>query len=141
MNKILTISEWEIMRVIWTLGEATSNQIIHIMYSKKKWQPSTVKTLLNRILQKGFLKTNGARRNRLYSPTIREHDAMSQTLQTTINSMCSMAVGSALIDLFDDIPLSHSDIVKLQTLLTQKIKNAPETINCDCLPGDCEDCK
>ncbi|GMA69927.1 hypothetical protein GCM10025879_11730 [Leuconostoc litchii] len=54
MNKILTISEWEIMRVIWTLGEATSNQIIHIMYSKKKWQPSTVKTLLNRILQKGF---------------------------------------------------------------------------------------
>ncbi|GMA69926.1 hypothetical protein GCM10025879_11720 [Leuconostoc litchii] len=66
---------------------------------------------------------------------------MSQTLQTTINSMCSMAIGSALIDLFDDIPLSHSDIVKLQTLLTQKIKNAPETINCDCLPGDCEDCK
>lgn len=52
MNKLLTTSEWEIMRVIWTLGEATTNQIIHIMHNQKDWQPSTVKTLINRILKK-----------------------------------------------------------------------------------------
>lgn len=52
MNKLLTTSEWEIMRVIWTLGEATTNQIIHIMHNQKDWQPSTVKTLINRIQKK-----------------------------------------------------------------------------------------
>ncbi len=141
MNKLLTTSEWEIMRVIWTLGEATTNQIIHIMHNQKDWQPSTVKTLINRILQKGLLRTDGATRNRLYTPTVGEHETMTQTLRATIDDMCAMCIGHTLVDVLPDTTLSQSDIVKLQALLAQKMKNAPESIACNCLPENCEDCK
>lgn len=142
MNKLLTPSEWEIMRVIWTLGEATTaNQIIHIMHNQKDWQPSTVKTLINRILKKGFLRTDGATRNRLYIPTVGEHETMTQTLCATIDDMCAMCIGHTLLDVLADMTLSQSDITKLQALLEQKMKNAPESIACNCLPENCEDCK
>ena len=141
MNKLLTPSEWEIMRVIWTLGEATANQINHIMHNQKDWQPSTVKTLINRIIKKGFLRTDGATRNRLYIPTVSEHETMTQTLRATIDDMCAMCIGHTLLDVLADMTLSQSDITKLQALLEQKMKNAPESIACNCLPENCEDCK
>lgn len=130
------------MRVIWTLGEATTaNQIIHIMHNQKDWQPSTVKTLINRILKKGFLRTDGATRNRLYIPTVGEHETMTQTLRATIDDMCAMCIGHTLLDVLADMTLSQSDITKLQALLEQKMKNAPESIACNRLPENCEDCK
>ncbi|MGO0155494.1 CopY/TcrY family copper transport repressor [Leuconostoc mesenteroides] len=141
MKKLLTTSEWEIMRVIWTLGEATTNQIIHIMHNQKDWQPSTVKTLINRILKKDLLRTDGATRNRLYIPTVGEHEMMTQSLRATIDDMCAMCIGNTLVNVLADIALSQSDIVKLQSLLEQKMKSAPESIACNCLPENCEECQ
>lgn len=129
------------MRVIWTLGEATTNQIIHIMHNQKDWQPSTVKTLINRILKKGLLRTDGATRSRLYIPTVGEHEMMAQSLRATIDDMCAMCIGNTLVNVLADITLSQSDIVKLQSLLEQKMKSAPESIACNCLPENCEECQ
>lgn len=47
-EKTMTASEWEVMRIIWTLGEATSRQLIRILGQKNKWSPSTVKTQIGR---------------------------------------------------------------------------------------------
>ncbi len=55
--------------------------------------------------------------------------------------MCAMCIGPTLVDVLADTTLSQSDIVKLQALLAQKMKNAPESIACNCLPENCEDCK
>ena len=43
-------AEWEVMRVIWTLGQATSRQLIEIMEVKQNWKPATTKTLLGRLV-------------------------------------------------------------------------------------------
>ncbi|CCJ67121.1 Negative transcriptional regulator-copper transport operon [Leuconostoc pseudomesenteroides PS12] len=64
------------MRVIWTLGEATSNQIIRILCAETDWQPSTVKTLITRLIKKGIISHNGAARDRIYTATITEKVAM-----------------------------------------------------------------
>lgn len=135
----MTTSEWEIMRVIWTLGEATSRQIIRIMARKKDWSPSTIKTLLTRLQNKGYLTDNGAIRDRLYIPTIAEHDAMTSTLHQTVNSMCAMCVGSAMADVLSTTTLSQHDILHLQDILTQKLATAPENVACDCMPNNWED--
>ena len=52
---MLTISsaEWEVMRVLWAKGQATSSEIIAILSKKLDWSASTVKTLLGRLADKG----------------------------------------------------------------------------------------
>ncbi|ARW18982.1 Transcriptional repressor CopY [Pediococcus pentosaceus] len=47
-------SEWETMRVIWTLQKATSHQIIEILEEKLGWKASTTKTYLGRLVKKGL---------------------------------------------------------------------------------------
>ncbi|MCV3324748.1 BlaI/MecI/CopY family transcriptional regulator, partial [Pediococcus ethanolidurans] len=27
----ITSSEWEVMRIIWTMGQATSNEVVHLL--------------------------------------------------------------------------------------------------------------
>ena len=52
---MLTISsaEWEVMRVLWAKGQATSSEIIAILAKKLDWSASTVKTLIGRLADKG----------------------------------------------------------------------------------------
>ena len=138
-NKNMTTSEWEIMRVIWTLEEATSRQIIRVMHLKTDWSPSTIKTLITRLKNKSYLIDNGAVRDRLYKPTITEHDAMTNTLHQTINSMCAMCVGDAITNAIASTPLSRYDILRLQDILSQKLSTAPETVACNCMPNNWED--
>lgn len=50
-------AEWEIMRVVWTKEETTSSEILDILEDKTDWTASTVKTLLKRLVDKGYLST------------------------------------------------------------------------------------
>ena len=52
---VITDAEWEIMRVIWANGQMTSREIIDTIHSISDWKEGTIKTLINRLTQKGFL--------------------------------------------------------------------------------------
>ena len=65
-------AEWEVMRVIWTLGQATSRQLIKIMEVKQNWKPATTKTLLGRLVAKDVLETKKEGRGFIYSPLVQE---------------------------------------------------------------------
>ena len=48
----ITPAEWQIMRVVWSLRQTTSSQIIEILQKKVDWKPATIKTLLRRLVDK-----------------------------------------------------------------------------------------
>lgn len=56
-------SEWEVMRVIWTLGQANAQQIIQILADSMDWKVATVKTLLGRLVKKKRFGLNKRERN------------------------------------------------------------------------------
>ena len=58
MNKEcnITSAEWQIMKVLWANGEVTSKFVSDTLCEKMKWKQATIKTLLNRLLEKGILK-------------------------------------------------------------------------------------
>lgn len=64
---MLTISpaEWEVMRVLWAKGQATSSEIIAILAKKLDWSASTVKTLIGPFSGQG-LSNQSASRTRVY---------------------------------------------------------------------------
>lgn len=134
----ITPSEWEIMRIIWTKGPSHSRELIDLIQRKRDWTESTIKTLLGRLVKKGLLETNKVGHKFIYSTTVGELEAMNQTSQQLFDHLCAMKKGQTLFNLVEHTELTQDDIKDLQTLLEQKLKTAPKTVSCDCLPKEME---
>ena len=65
-------AEWEIMRVMRANSPVTSQTIINVLTPKMDWKPSTIKTLINRLLNKGYIKAEKEGRAFLYEATVSE---------------------------------------------------------------------
>ena len=48
----ITDAEWQIMRMIWAGNETKSADIIAYLGNSKGWSPTTIKTLLARLVKK-----------------------------------------------------------------------------------------
>ena len=66
---------------------------------------------------------------------------MNEAADHLFNSICEMHVGATLSHVIDDTVLSRKDIEQLQKLLAEKKKNAPEKVECNCVPGMPMDCE
>lgn len=128
-------SEWEVMRIIWTLGTVPSRQVIDLMQQKRDWSESTIKTLLGRLVKKGLLATTKSGRSFNYTATISETAAMNGSVSELFAHLCAMKKGATLVNLIQELTLTRSDVAQLQAVLAAKLPDAPETVDCDCLPG------
>ena len=132
----ITPAEWQVMRIVWTLGETTSSQIITILQRKVDWKPATVKTLLRRLVAKGALATTRQGRSFIYRPLVAEQATMDQVADDLFNSICERCVGRTLDHVVDQATLSKADIQRLQQTLAAKLATAPDQVQCNCVPGE-----
>ena len=68
-------SEWEIMRVIWTLGQTTAQEITQILADSMDWKPATIKTLLGRLVKRSDLDRT-RRKKFIYHPAVSEMETV-----------------------------------------------------------------
>lgn len=137
---VITDAEWEIMRVVWTQHHTTSGEIIPIMSEKNDWKPSTVKTLLTRLVDKSYLKTEKEGKQFIYTAAVSEKEAMKREGDHFLGKLCHRKVGGFIGDVIQDYALSQSDITWLEDMLQEKKKTAPESVPCQCMKGQCR-CK
>lgn len=54
MRKVPRISEseWEVMKVLWESSPLTANDIVEVLSKRASWQRETIRTLINRLVQK-----------------------------------------------------------------------------------------
>lgn len=69
INLEITPAEWQVMRVVWSLRQTTSSQIIEILQKKVDWKPATIKTLLRRLVDKKALSATRQGRGFIYEPS------------------------------------------------------------------------
>lgn len=141
MTKALEITpaEWRVMRIIWTLGEATSTEIVTILQRTVDWKPATVKTLLRRLVARGVLTTTRKGRAFVYHPLVGEQSTMDQVADELFQSICERCVGRTINHVVSHAVLSQDDIKQLQETLQGKLATAPEHVECNCVPG--KDCR
>ena len=130
-------AEWEIMRVIWASQQSTSSSILDVLIQKKEWKISTVKTLLSRLVQKGFLQTDKVGNRFIYQATLTESEAIKNKLTHLLGQMCSKKIGSIFLEAIQWSELSQQDINQLMLVLQEKLVTAPAKVNCHCIKGQC----
>lgn len=138
MTEIETMSkaEWQVMRIIWTLGQATSKEVIDILERKTDWKSATIKTLIIRLQKKNFLKAEETKRPYVYKPLIDEDLAIHQSVNNLFDNLCCMRKGQAIKDLVQNSEISQSDISGIVEALNAKAKTAPEEVECNCLEAN-----
>ncbi|MFC6175281.1 CopY/TcrY family copper transport repressor [Companilactobacillus huachuanensis] len=135
----ISSAEWQIMRIVWTLKQVTSSEIINLMQKKQTWSDSTIKTLITRLTKKEFLSRKKEQGHYIYSTTVEEQATMNEYANSLFSDFCAHKSGSVLNELIESMEISQTDIKKLQETLNKKSATAPEHVKCDCLPDGCAD--
>ena len=61
-------AEWEVMKVVWDKSPITANDINDRLAKRHNWDSRTVKTMINRLVNKGALSYDVQGRSYLYRP-------------------------------------------------------------------------
>ena len=126
----ISSAEWEVMRVLWAKGQATSSEIIEILAKKLDWSASTVKTLIGRLAD-----SQRQGRGFIYQASLGEDEAIFQALEAVFDKICLTKHSDLLGQLIAKTPMTQADVDKLQALLLAKVP--VDQVVCDCVPGQC----
>lgn len=130
-------SEWEVMRVVWAHKKTTTRQIIDGIQASQNWSESTIKTLVQRLVDKKYLKKHQTQKPFYYTPLVKQSTAVNQRIDGQIQAICRKDQAKVLSHLIDIGALSQTDCANLIAQLQVKEKNAPEVVECTCPPAKC----
>lgn len=131
----ISSAEWEVMRVLWAKGETTSSDIIAILSQKQGWSASTVKTLLGRLAEKGYLTSRRQGRSFIYQASLAEEEANLGALKSVLDRICQTKQADLLGHILADLPMTKEDLNSFRDQLAQK--EVVDEVLCDCVPGQC----
>lgn len=113
----LTPAEWKIMRMAWEKKSCASRDFCREGKEKYDWAPSTVKTLLSRLVDKGFLKTSRVGNSYLYQPARPALKTLYNAADTLLENVVGGASGPLLSYMVKKSRLSPEEIEELRSLL------------------------
>ncbi|MBN1480098.1 BlaI/MecI/CopY family transcriptional regulator [candidate division KSB1 bacterium] len=115
-------AEWRVMKLLWEKSPRTSNEIIDILDNDQgvDWNPKTIKTLLNRLVNKGALDFDKDGRSYLYYPKVDEGDCRRAERRSFLGRVYSGALKPMLAAFIEDEKLSKADIEELKRILEEK---------------------
>ncbi|WZL72905.1 BlaI/MecI/CopY family transcriptional regulator [Clostridiaceae bacterium 35-E11] len=113
-------SEWKIMKILWTVAPASASDIIESLKKATNWRPTTVKTLLSRLVKKkavGFEQNN---RTYYYYPLITEDECVKAESQSFLKRVYGGALKVMIANFLKTEELSKEDIDELKRILDEK---------------------
>ena len=122
MNKKpeLAAAEWEIMKIVWQEEPCAAGTVQDALQISKNWAYSTVKTTMDRMVKKNFLKTKSIRNLQLFSSNITEEEAKRNEIFKTIKRAFNGALTPMMQFLLQNENFSDEELIELRKL----VKNA-----------------
>jgi predicted transcriptional regulator len=117
----MQISEAEsiVMDVLWTRAPRSADEVVAALVQHQDWQEATIKTLLNRLLNKGAVAAEKDGRRYLYSPRIRREDWVLQESRGLLDRLFDGRVAPLVAHFSAHRKLSRKDIAELRKLLEE----------------------
>ena len=110
-------SEWRIMKVLWKQSPKSAQEIIDALKDEVDWNPRTIKTLLNRLVNKGALDFEKDGRRYLYYPHVGENECKRQETHSFVNRVFDGALKPMLAAFLEDGKLTPEELNELRKIL------------------------
>jgi BlaI family transcriptional regulator, penicillinase repressor len=123
-EKVPSISEaeWEVMNVLWQKWPQTANDVITSLQGQKDWKAKTIRTLLDRLVQKGVVHVDKEHRVYTFYPLYSQDDCQRAEAESFIKRIYGGTVKSMLVQFIEEDSLSEEDIEELKSILDEKPK-------------------
>jgi BlaI family penicillinase repressor len=113
-------SEWAILQVVWEREPCAAPTVQEVLAQSKGWAYTTVKTLMDRMVQKGLLKTERVRNLYLYRAAVTRAQAQRNELLRTAQRAFDGALTPMMQFLLESEKLSEQDYQYLEHLLQNR---------------------
>lgn len=104
---------------LWQRAPQSAEELIASLCSAHDWQPSTVKTLLNRLLHKGAIVAERDGRRFLYTPTLERDAWLGHESVSLIDRLFGGGLAPLVAQFASRRKLSKADIAALKALLKE----------------------
>jgi len=113
----LTEAEWEIMKVVWEKEPCAAGTVQETLAETRDRAYSTVKTTMDRMVEKGFLEIEKIRNLQLFKSCISEVDARRGEFRRMLKRAFDGALTPMMQFLFEHEGISKEEASQLRTLV------------------------
>jgi len=113
----LAKSEWALMEALWKRGQATASALTADVRSTQGWAYSTVKTMLERLVDKGYVKSRRVGNVYEYSPRLRRGAVVARTIDDLADRVLAGSVSPLIHRLVESRRLKDDEIRELRRML------------------------
>ena len=120
----ISAAEWEVMKVVWKKAPCMAPEIIQSLSTGARWEPATIKTLLNRLIGKGVLRFEKSGRSYIYSPAYTEEECRGAEADSFLHRVFDGALSPMISHFVQSRGLTQKELNSLEEILKQR-KKAP----------------
>ncbi|WP_372018804.1 BlaI/MecI/CopY family transcriptional regulator [Pseudoxanthomonas sp. 10H] len=127
------ISEAEatVMDVLWDASPRSAEEVIAALGPRTGWAEPTIKTLLNRLLNKGAISAEKEGRRYLYSPVLQRDAWVQQQSEGLLARLFGGRVAPLVAHFSERGQLSAADIAELKRLVSELDDGEPGKTGAD----------
>ena len=118
-------SEWMLMEALWRKRRATATDLQRELEAEQGWAYSTVKTMLDRLVEKGYLKTRRVGNVYEYSPKVQRKSAVGRIVDDVFERVLEGSVAPFLDRLIESRRLPPEEIEQLRDMLDRYSEEGP----------------
>ena len=121
MKKTPKISEaeWEVMKVLWKKSPKTANEIVKVLSKKTSWKRETIRTLVNRLVQKKAVGFEKKGRQYDYFPKVTEAECIKAETKSFLKRVHGGSIEPMLTSFVEEERLSPEKIKRLKRILDE----------------------
>ena len=116
-SRKLSPAEWKVMNLCWKLRKATARQIYEASLQDQKRDYQTVKTLLDRITAKGYLKMEKLGPLCIFSPMASRASVVAGAVEDFVETVLDNSVAPLYQHLAKNEEISEEELEALRELL------------------------
>jgi BlaI family penicillinase repressor len=110
-------AEWEVMKVFWKKSPRTANDIVKTLSGKTRWKRETIRTLINRLVQKKALGYQKKGRRYEYFALVKEAECVREETKTFLKRFHGGSIEPMLTHFVQQESLSPERIARLREIL------------------------
>lgn len=123
MGEIMRLpdTELEIMKAIWESGKTLSTSEVKALLERNRpWNVSALQTLLNRLIDRGFLESYKEGKNRFYTSLVEEEAYLAVENKAFLEKVNDRSLTKLVASLYDSKSISEEDLDELAAFIRSK---------------------
>jgi len=115
----LSRTEWSLMKICWEKGKVSARVIFEETLKEKKRGYQTVKTMLDRLVKKGYLKREKFGPIWLFNPVVYRSQVIADEIETFMSTVLDNTFTPLFAHLAEKEKLSQKEIEALKKLIKE----------------------